>query len=84
MADPVIDAAQRALGLTTDGMNQASRGRVARTAAREALKPIRELHQELCTGALDEDAEVEHGMRLVLDALAPLVYSTEDLMGGAR
>jgi hypothetical protein len=45
------------------------------------LKPIRELHRELSVSALDEDAEVEHGMRLVLDNLAPLIYSTEELMG---
>ncbi|AJA43368.1 hypothetical protein VC60_gp67 [Mycobacterium phage Sbash] len=52
-------------------------------AAREMAKPIRELHQHLSAAALFEDAEVEHGMRLVLDAIAPLVYTGEELSAGS-
>lgn len=75
MADPVIEAAHRAL------VSTGSQGVVwvAESAAREMAKPIRELHQELSISALDEDAEVEHGMRAVLEALAPLIYTTEEL-----
>ncbi|MBP3086990.1 hypothetical protein JKJ01_27700 [Mycolicibacterium fortuitum] len=72
-----MEAVKRAVAAPCIGSDEVA-------SAREVLKPIRELHQELCVGALDEDAEVEHGMRLVLDALAPLIYSTEELMGGAR
>lgn len=46
MTDPAVEAAERALSRTTDGMNQASRRRVAETAAREALKPIREWYED--------------------------------------
>ena len=49
-------------------------------AALEALDPIRQLHRELSESALDEDAEIEHGMRIVLNALEPLLNSPEELL----
>ncbi|ORA38083.1 hypothetical protein [Mycobacterium aquaticum] len=83
MSDPAVEAAQRAeqaSGWWKSGHSTPWDAGYAVDAAREALRPIRELHRELSVSALDEDAEVEHGMRLVLDNLAPLIYSTEELM----
>lgn len=49
------------------------------SSAREALKPIRAKYVELLAAAAFEDVEVDHGMRIVLDAIAPLIYDTEEL-----
>ncbi|AXQ53084.1 hypothetical protein SEA_RANDO14_64 [Mycobacterium phage Rando14] len=75
-ADPAIESARRAL-VSTRGHGKSTICEIE--AAREALKPIRKLHQKMSAEAPLEDVEVEHGMRAVLDALAPLIYSTEEL-----
>lgn len=73
--DPAVDAAHRALVSTgSEGVVW-----VAEAAAREALKSIRELHARLLAAAEFEDVEVDHGMRIVLDELAPLIFTTEEL-----
>ncbi|AKF14419.1 hypothetical protein SEA_PHAYONCE_59 [Mycobacterium phage Phayonce] len=75
MSDPAVEATRRAIG----NINRSEPYRWAELGAREMAKPIRKLHQHLSAAALSEDAEVEHGMRLVLDAIAPLIYTSEEL-----
>lgn len=48
-------------------------------AANEALTPVKTMCDAMKLVAACEDAEVEHGMNLVLAALGPLVYSAEEL-----
>lgn len=77
MTDPVIKAAQRALAEIGTGM---SRTFTAEAAAREALKPIREKWEELlgpyATRLVDPEAT---GAIKVLEAFAPLIFTTEEL-----
>lgn len=75
--DPAVEAAYRALPYEREADEITAD--IAVNAAREALRPIRELHKRLSATAPLEDAEVEHGMHMVLDALAPLIHTTEEL-----
>lgn len=83
MSDPAIEAAQRALESHTGGVLQMA------DIAREALKPIRELHKPLFVEAQDAtgtDAELcdvcrnERGYRVEWPCeTAKLIYSAEEL-----
>lgn len=77
MSDPSVEAAQRALADLGYGRS----GYVQRVAAaREALKPIREKWAELlmpyATRLVDPEAT---GAIKVLEAFAPLIFTTEEL-----
>lgn len=83
--DPAVEAAQRAW--TEDGWPGAlelSEGHLAVAAAREALKPIREECQQLrefaesLDGAGMSETVLGAGIRQVLDAVAPLIYTSEE------
>lgn len=78
MSDPAIEAAQRAWDttaeLTTDLQYTVNPYAVAKAAAREALRPIRELYEEQ-SGDSDESAE----LWVFLNKLAPLIFTTEEL-----
>lgn len=83
MSDPVIEAAQRAWDATaemTAGGYVVNPYRVAKTAAREALRPIREKWEELlgpyATRLVNPEAT---GAIKVLEAFAPLIFTTEEL-----
>lgn len=82
MSDPSIEAAQRAWPAVACGFFDDEQ-RVMVAAAREALKPIRELHQkrseELAPPYEDVMTAYDEGVKYVLDALAPLIYTTEEL-----
>ncbi|AHN84108.1 hypothetical protein GJ25_gp097 [Mycobacterium phage Hawkeye] len=72
MSDPAVEAAQRAL--TNIGYGRS--GHVQRVAAaREALKPIRELHEAWSRHEKDLSADAIQ----LLDDFAKLIYSTEEL-----
>lgn len=83
MSDPAVDAAQRALESHTGGVLQMA------DIAREALKPIRELHQpswDNCINACCSGKQCrlrsqicEHCYELWPCPTAKLVYSTEEL-----
>lgn len=71
MSDPSIEAARNALAKVGFGRS----GHVQRVAAaREALRPIRELYEEQ-SGDSDESAE----LWVFLNKLAPLIFTTEEL-----
>ncbi|OBG32394.1 hypothetical protein [Mycolicibacter heraklionensis] len=58
---------------------------VGAAAAREALKPVRELHKELdgLFGISSMDASgVAAGVRMVLSRLAPLICTSEEVDRG--
>lgn len=89
MTDPAVEAAQQAweLNLETDFPYKPGEPGIwspdaMEAAAREALKPIRDLHQELdgLFGIASMDASgVAAGVRMVLSRLAPLIYTTEEM-----
>jgi len=76
MTDPAVEAANRAR--VTPGAVRSER-LLAEAAAREALRPIRAKWKLLEAEAAHEDAEVKLGMLHVLNAIAPLIYTTEEL-----
>ncbi|MEW2483613.1 hypothetical protein AB0876_28905 [Mycobacterium sp. NPDC049093] len=73
MADPAIEAAQRAW--EADGLRDGWKA-LAVAASREALMPIREKYQELLRFY---EGSVEVGPWRILDDLAKLIYTTEEL-----
>lgn len=76
MTDPAVEAAQRAYEprpFAQPGIIPAMQA-----AAREALKPIRELHSEL-NSPLPDGFELPGGVKYVLHLLAPLIFTTEEL-----
>lgn len=78
MTDPAVEAAQRAWEGTSNAtyMNRVT---LMRAAAREALKPVRELAEafsEFYEGRNDTFAE---GIKHVLRDIAPFIYPTEEL-----
>lgn len=81
MSDPAMTAANRAMARHWKIVTPSSAKPmlpVINAAAREALAPIREKVEALRIAAQSEDAEVEHGMHMVLEEIAPLVYGSED------
>lgn len=83
MTDPAVAAAQRAWDATaemTAGGYVVNPYRVAKTAAREALRLIREKWEELlgpyATRLVDPEAT---GAIKVLEAFAPLIFTSEEL-----
>lgn len=91
MSDPAIEAVLRAVQLTRERRGETFHVEgaeiyellcdVAEDAAREVLKPIRELHRELTDELTPPYDEVMTALdvKYVLDKLAPLIYSTEEL-----
>ena len=75
MTDPAVEAAQRACSCA--GTVHSSRCLAA--AAREALKPIQAKYKELDGLFGDSPTNVAIGVRRVLQDLAPLIYTTEEL-----
>lgn len=73
MTDPAVEAAQRAVSWRDPNAFEI-------TAAREALEQIRELHQELTTQGRGPETECWwRAVQYVLEELAPLIYTTEEL-----
>lgn len=76
MPDPAVEAAQRAL--TNIGYGRS--GHVQRVAAaREALKPVREWHRRMADSYALDDRPEGVLVQAVLQELAPLIYTTEEL-----
>lgn len=81
MTDPAVEAAQRAVWQMTSGAQSSVDVRVAaRVAAREALKPIREVHRPTgwggeCVVCFDSEGR---GRQWPCDT-AKLIYTTEEL-----
>lgn len=75
MTDPAIEAANRAI----DTFLADEHDNIPIEAAREALKPIRKLYEELAVLAFDSRDPERQGERYVLSRLAPLIYTTEEL-----
>lgn len=67
MTDPAVEAAERAC--TKHGFGDIS-------SAREALKPIREWFETAMAEAIAEDLFEQMDL---LDSLAPLIFTTEEL-----
>ncbi|MCV7200810.1 hypothetical protein H7J71_02135 [Mycolicibacterium peregrinum] len=85
MSDPAVEATERAwegYPVPSGDVDRYLR-EVPLTAARETSKPIRELHQELSGDMPEPSTEAmaarAEGMRYVLDELAKLIYTTEEL-----
>lgn len=80
MSDPSIEAAQRAWRVQTGSEPLADDNytiRVRTIAAREALRPIRDIHQKWAEAyAYRADGLV---LNAFLAALAPLIFTTEEL-----
>ena len=82
MNDPAVLAARRAFDKLWPDQGDfefnfdSSTREYAVDAAREALKPLQKLHQEL-VGNMPQQPQVAVGMRRVLDAFAPLIYGGE-------
>ncbi|SIC59791.1 hypothetical protein [Mycobacteroides abscessus] len=85
MTDPAIDAAQRAIGHVSPDEFTNEIGDTALATAREALKPIREECGRLKDRAemlIEEGgsyAVLGNGIEEALDAIAPLIFTTEEL-----
>ncbi|AKU43145.1 hypothetical protein SEA_QUICKMATH_66 [Mycobacterium phage QuickMath] len=80
MSDPAVEAARRVCP-GTDSLTALAIYRTAEAGAREALKPIRELHQthsEALRLAVPGDPTAD-GVRYILELLEPLIYTTEEL-----
>lgn len=78
MSDPAVEAATRVMKLV---YAYPTPNRDLVVAAREALKPIRELHQthsEALRLAVPGDPTAD-GVRYILELLEPLIYTTEEL-----
>ncbi len=87
MSDPAVQAAQRTSAAYCRGEvpaepectnHEPGVDEIAEFAAREMAKPIRGIHGNLSALARGESAEYEAGMRQVLDAIAPLIFTTEE------
>jgi hypothetical protein len=89
MTDPAIEAAQRTSHAFCRGeipaepcsnTNFPGVDEIAEFAAREMAKPIRELHEQLSVLARAGGSDpARRGERYVLDAFAPLIYTSEEL-----
>lgn len=79
MTNPAVEAAQRAIGHVSPDEFTNEVGDTALASAREALKPIQKLHEQLTREADDEHGGCESGMRYVLRELAPLIFTSEEL-----
>lgn len=79
MTDPAIEARAKAIARIGDGLAGVSLGYAVECGAREALRPIRESHQHLTKMASGESLPVWTGMMAVLNVLAPLIFTTEEL-----
>jgi len=82
MPDPAVEAAQRAWisgGVSSNDALDLAKGSIAAEAAREALKPIRAKYEYLNARFGDQNTEMAIGIRWVLEDLAPLIYTTEEL-----
>lgn len=75
VTDPAIEAAKRAL-VTIRGHGNSTLCEVE--AAREALKPIREIVQDMRSIA-DRSAFIKRDLYAYTEALEKLVFSTEEL-----
>ena len=73
MSDPAAEAAQRAHD-NWDWSDNQSVEVLVQAAAHEALKPIRQLHAYWY-----EERELPPEAWQILDALAPLIYTAEEL-----
>lgn len=81
MSDPVVEAAKRACGQFSDGTHLYPRS-LGVIAAREALKPIRELHRKFDRGneVVCHECRSGHGDFVGWPCeSALLVYSSEEL-----
>lgn len=87
MPDPAIEAAQQAwaerypngsVSLAASAY-QDGLGVIVIAAAREALKPIRAKYEYLNARFGDGNTEIAVGIRWVLEDLATLIYTTEEL-----
>lgn len=76
MSDPAVEAAQRAIGHVSPDEFTNEVGDAALAAAREALKPIREWFETAMAEAIAEDLFEQMDL---LDSLAPLIFTTEEL-----
>lgn len=87
MSGPAVEAAQRAWTerypngsvLLASSAYQDGIGALAIAAAREALKPVQAKCEELDRLFGDSSTYVAIGVRRVLQDLAPLIYTTEEL-----
>ncbi|MFT9575672.1 Uncharacterised protein [Mycobacteroides abscessus subsp. abscessus] len=76
MTDPAVEAARRADSWEPDIKQPDKFGEMV-TAAREALRPIRDIHQKWAEAyAYRADGLV---LNAFLAALAPLIFTTEEL-----
>jgi hypothetical protein len=75
MTNPATEAAERA----TNGPINGPIGAFALSAAREALKPIRELHQPQNAGDFDICGECQDGNEQWPCETAKLIYTREEL-----
>lgn len=86
MSDPVVEAVQRAVQVTRERRGETFQVDgaeiyellcdVAEDAAREALKPVREWFELAEANAIAEDL---YDQTDLLESLAPLIYTTEEL-----
>lgn len=77
MTDPAVEAAQRALAFQPHPGYYLTGSALATAAAREALRPVRDIHQKWAEAyAYRADGLV---LNAFLAALAPLIFTTEEL-----
>lgn len=77
MSDPALDAAQHALD-QRPWFGYGQEEQLALIAAREALRPMRELHARFAEYA-NGPGDYRAGVSEVVRALAPLIYTSEEL-----
>ena len=81
--DPAVEAAQHAWSAEGwGGELELSEGHLAIAAAREALNPLRELHQAFADYYRHRDDPFSAGARHVLRDFAELIYTDDELTGG--
>jgi hypothetical protein len=78
MSDPAIEAAQRAWE-EYEAQGGVWKPEALRLAAREALKPIRATYARWESAFGGCRGEVPEMVQVLLDELAPLIYTTEEL-----
>ena len=79
MTDPAIEATNRACSypIFPEAMNHT--GSCLVTAAREMAKPIREWRESILADDQGYTSAYSRERRRILNQLAPLIYSTEEL-----
>lgn len=80
MTDPAVEAARKAWvasGRVPLPTQQDLRGRIS--AAREALRPIREWHQKQSQRLADRYSSEALMLKAQLAEIAPLIFTTEEL-----